>query len=143
MDRRTIAFTISLILFLCSLFLETFHTDRESQPDAWSNGFANLLFGVLSGNVSWLANILIIPAWFLLNQKLVLPIFFSLMASILAFSFYFNGVVIINEAGHHAEVTEYKIGYWLWSFSMLSYFVFLMIILISEKRKQKTPDLNR
>ena len=125
--HRTIGLIISVSIFLISLTQETFHIDREAQPNAWSGGLGNLLMGWLGGNVSWLANLMIIPAWILTSKKTIYPILLSFIAMLLAFSFYFNGTIISNEAGHEAHVTKYLVGYWLWLLSMLVYFIYHII----------------
>lgn len=136
--QRNLALIISASLFLISLTQETFYINRVAQPDAWANGFANLLLGLFSGNPSWFANLLIIPAWILTQRHSALPILFSFLAFITAFSFFFNGKVMGNEAGHIEYATKYLIGYWLWLLSMTSYFVYHVVILILEKKNKTT-----
>jgi hypothetical protein len=128
---------LSIIIFFASLFLETFHINN-GHPTAWSLGLANLILGIFSGNISWLANIFKIPPWILTYKKSGLPIVFSLIASILAFSFYINGKIIINEAGHTGKVSKYLVGYWVWFSSMTSYLIYHIVILIMERMKNKS-----
>ena len=125
---------MSTAIFGLSLTQETFYVNRELQPDAWANGLGNLLLGMFSDNPSWLANLMMIPAW-IVYKKPVPAMILAFCAFLIAFSFYFNGKITGNEAGHTEYATHYLIGYWLWLTSMLSYSVYQLIILLKGRKE--------
>lgn len=139
---RTIAVIVSALIFAISFTQETFYINRVGEHDAFANGLLNLLAGLFSGNISWFANLLIIPAWILTQKRSFAPILLSFLAFILALSFLFNGNITANTAGGIEFVTKYLIGYWLWLLSIFSFMILHIIILIKEQKIDKVEDKN-
>lgn len=138
--HKSLALTLSAAIFLVSLTQQTFYVNRVEQPDAWANGFANLAFGLLSGNPSWFANPLLFVAWIVTKKKSIYPILFSAAAFAFAISFYFNGRVMGSESGLMEYATNYLIGYWLWLASILLFLIYHLILLFAEKRTVDAPE---
>lgn len=72
--------------------------------------------GVFEGIVAWLANPALLLAWiFTLSRKRrVEAVICSLAALGLALSFLSVKEMDRDEAGHHAKIISYGLGYWLW-----------------------------
>ncbi len=72
--------------------------------------------GMFSGGATftWLANPLLIGAWYFLNKNLKTAMFLSAGAGLLSMSFLMFGQIIDSEAGHSNQIISYNAGYWLW-----------------------------
>ncbi|CAB3673286.1 hypothetical protein LMG24238_02217 [Paraburkholderia sediminicola] len=85
-------------------------------------GWGILLFGflglVVGGQISWLANLLIIPAWLLLllHSKASdgVAFMFGLGAIVVGNSFLFQGVSTSEAGGPLQQITSLGAGYWVW-----------------------------
>lgn len=113
---------ISFWLFIQCLFNDGFYIATDN-PRAWAPGWGLLLFGWsqflfgISG-VSWFANPLLGAAWltYMLNKN-VASFCFSISALTLMVSFLFVKTIVVDEMGSYAQITDYGLGYWLWTSS--------------------------
>jgi hypothetical protein len=113
---------ISIIVFILSLTQNTYCTSSSDFCDD-SPGWLVLLIGIIGVFVggaclSWLANPFILVSW-IIFKDIKYSFIFSLLAVISSGSFLLFNQVIVDEAGNYAEITSYKIGYWLWFSSMI------------------------
>jgi hypothetical protein len=113
---------ISIIVFILSLTQNTYCTSSSNSSDELPGWFALLIgiIGVCFGGacLSWLANPFILVSWIIV-KNVKYSFIFSLLAAISSGSFLLFNKVIVDEAGNYAEITNYKIGYWLWLSSMI------------------------
>lgn len=114
---------MSLLLFILSLTQKCYctTTDCTHSIAALIMGFFGLVTG--GATITWLANPLLLIAWISLSNRPKLSLIVSALAFIFSISFLFFSKIIVNEAGHYLEITQYKLGYWLW---LLSSFVMLI-----------------
>ncbi len=110
---------ISLLSFIFSLTQICFCTtvNCSDSIEILIIGF----FGLITGGacITWLANPLLLIAWIYLKKRPKQSIIFSGLAFIFSISFLFFDKILANEAGHYLEITQYRLGYWLWLFSSL------------------------
>ena len=138
MQRGTIL--LSLLLFILSLFQPAFYIDRADY-DAWANsagllllGWMSVLGGSLVASVIWLANPLYIIAIFLSARGRLKGLYFSILASIIAFSFSRLDEILTSESGSYSKITALKAGYKLWLGSMLVLTIGTVISLLTRKK---------
>lgn len=97
------------------------YQDRNCWP-----GWSILLFGALGlaagPQVSWLANLLVIPAWLLLLARSKtsdsLAAMLCVAAIVVGNSFLLQGVSTSKSGGPLHPVSSLGIGYWLWMVSI-------------------------
>ena len=90
-------------------------------------GWGILLFGflglVVGAQISWLANLLIIPAWLLLlvhsKASDAVAFMFCVGAIVVGNFFLFQGVSTSEAGGPLQQVTSLGIGYWFWMGSIV------------------------
>jgi hypothetical protein len=104
----------SIILFLIALTQDCYCASDNCQ-----GSFMALLFGVagvfLGGAaLTWLANPLLVIAWFTAKNKPQISLVCSFSAVLISLSFLLFKSVIINEAGTYGKIMNYQAGYWLW-----------------------------
>ena len=107
-----------VLLYLASLPFDGFCYQGKNCWPGWSI----LLFGALGlidgAQISWFANLLIIPAWplLLLHSKASdgLALMFCAGAVVLGNSFLSQGVNTSEAGGPLQPVSSLGIGYWLW-----------------------------
>jgi hypothetical protein len=113
---------ISIIVFIISLTQNTYCTSSKNSSDDLSGWFVLLIgiIGVFAGGacLSWLANPFILVSWIIV-KKTKYSFAFSLLAVICSSSFLLFDKIVVDEAGHYANITHYNIGYWLWLSSMI------------------------
>lgn len=116
-DRKKLVGML-VLMYLASLLFDGFcYHGTNCEP-----GWGILLFGflglVVGGQISWLANPLIIPAWLLLLVDSKASDRVSLTLWVVAFfvgnAFLFQGVNTSEAGGPLQQVTSLGIGYWLW-----------------------------
>lgn len=104
---------LSILLFVSSLTQKCFCTANEC-----ADSFSIFLTGVIgvfipSSTVTWLANPVLLLAW-IFYKKPKIVIWLSLLAFLISLSFLLFSSIVVNEAGQFANITGYKLGYWLW-----------------------------
>lgn len=129
--KKIIGIGITL-MFLSSLTMECYLVDGVASIGSF--GLIAFLLGWLNFDqigLIWLANPLFLISLFqfFFSKKLNLALVSSLIASFLAFSFLRIDEIIKNEGGSSGQITEYLLGYWLWTTSI----ILLSITLISNK----------
>lgn len=117
---------ISIGIFLISLTQRTYCTANDC--GYLGSGFICLItgwLGVLAGgaNLCWLANPVLITAWITSQRHPLFSIILCGLSTLLSLSFLFFHKILIDEAGNYAPITGYKMGYWLWTLSSVSFFV--------------------
>lgn len=126
------------IIFLSSLTMECYLVDGN--PSIGSFGLIAFLLGWLNFNLIgliWLANPLFLLSLFsfFFNKKPKLALITSLTASILAISFTQIDEIIKNEGGFSGQITDYLLGYWLWTISILLMPLALILNKLSANKK--------
>ena len=114
---KKIFIIISALLFLLSLTQKCYCTTTQCGDSimVFLLGWGALLSG--GAGIPWLANPLLIGAWFMLNRNLKASMFLSVFAMLLSLSFLLFDSIIDNEGGQAHQIISYKAGYWLWSSS--------------------------
>jgi hypothetical protein len=70
-------------------------------------------------NATWLANPILFAAWYAaVTGKKTRATLLSFAAFVLGCTFMLGHTVVTNEGGVPADITGYRIGYWLWVTSM-------------------------
>jgi hypothetical protein len=138
-DYKKIILIISILIFIVSLTQPSYYIDRKDY-DAWSNSFLLLIFGWIGAmgggsGLIWLANPFILISWILSTKNIKTSIIFSIIASILSLSFLLFEMVISSEAPTYSIITEYKLGYWLWTTSMCFFTIGMIFIYAKNKSK--------
>lgn len=120
-DRNNRLFVaISKLLFMMSLPVYVF----DSQPfREWpTTGYVALAFGLFAvpGSLAWLANPMLLLTWrFMRRRGSWAALFCAIGATLLALSF-LVWQKVPHPSGAHAEVTGYRIGFWLWVTAMIT-----------------------
>lgn len=125
---------ISILFFVLACSQKIYCTDNDCAKK-WS-GLSALVygvFGIFSGGIymSWLANPLILISW-LTFKNTKISLITSSLALILGLNFLLYNEILINEGGFKAEITGYKIGFFLWN---LSFVVMILANLVAIKYK--------
>ena len=112
-------FVASLASYVAALSTPAYHTGRMNN---WLEhyGLEALLIGplgLLDGEFSWLANILLWGAWLVRKKPKTLPVVLAILAIIVAGGFLLGHTVIVGSSGK----IPFKVGlgYWLWLASMV------------------------
>jgi hypothetical protein len=131
---------LSVLLFILSLSQPAFYIDRTDY-DAWANsagllllGWMSVLGGSLVASVIWLANPLYVIAIILNVKGRTKGLYFSILASIIAFSFSRLDEILTSESGSYSKITALKAGYKLWLASMLVLTIGTAIGLLTRKK---------
>ena len=128
---------LSLLLFVASLTQPAFYIDREDY-DAWSNGFGLLVSGWAGalatdgGATAWFANPLILLAWILFSKFEKTATVLAIGAAAFAISFLSVEQVISSEAPTYSKITEIKLGYWLWLYSICTFAAGLLVLFVAR-----------
>lgn len=140
--RRRI-WIVTLIIYCASMLCPTYCTIREYGGESCSgilSGLGATLFGwlgILVGGkgiyLVWFANPLFIIGLIMNKKSPTSALILSIIACILSLAFLLGGEVLINEAGHVAQISTLQIGYWLWLTSM----VLLVAASFYSLRKEK------
>lgn len=141
---RLLVLISSIGLFIASLFQDGFLIEG-SNPRAWAPCFGLLLIGwigIFQGNLTWLANPLILFAWLAYAdaRSRYQSIPFASLSLCFALSFMLYGKILSSEAGHYSKVTSLELGYWLWVASITSMIVLPLTELLFI-RLQKDPHV--
>lgn len=122
-QHRKWALYLTLGLFLLSLTQPAFYIDRQDF-DAWSSPIGLLLMGwlgILAGDsacLAWIANpLLILGVVSLFKFDKFAPIL-GILAVAVSLTFLGHEQIISSEAPTYSNITEIKLGYWLWVTSM-------------------------
>lgn len=134
--KKVVGIGIGLI-YLSSLTMECYLVDGIASIGSF--GLIAFLLGWLNFNLIgliWLANPLFLLSLFLFffSNKPKLALISSSVASILAISFTQIDEIIKNEGGFTGQITEYLLGYWLWTIAI----ILMTIILIINKTMHNT-----
>jgi hypothetical protein len=113
---------ISMSLFGLSLTGYGYATGDPTIPRNWASCFLLLLIGWLGlfeGITAWLANPTMGAAWlFAITPFRWMSFGLSVLAMFFALSFVFQRDILVNEAGHRAQIVALGFGYWIWISSM-------------------------
>ncbi len=126
------------LMFLSSLTMECYLVDGVASIGSF--GLIAFLLGWLNFDqigLIWLANPLFLISLFLFffSKKPNLALVSSLIASFLAFSFLRINEIIKNEGGFSGQITEYLLGYWLWTTSFILLSITLILNKVLENKK--------
>lgn len=113
--------TVSLILFMISLLLSAYYTNKDHNGPV--QGYLLLLIGwigIIGGHFSWLANPSLLMTWTLMCFKptLKFAIYFGSLSMALSLSFLFHEKCLVNSHEFVAKITGYGPGYYFWVASM-------------------------
>lgn len=131
---------VTLILFAIALTQPTYCSGSDC--GGFGDGFVALLIGWLgilfkpSAYFAWLANPLMIAAWFYIPKLPNLATFFYLIASIICLCF-LKVEKVIDAQGEAANITGFCSGYWLWTSSAIVGFVGSLSIWMMKLRHKK------
>ncbi len=112
---------LSVIFYALSFTQEAFCTEDGGCADSSAILISGIIGVFLDENlIAWFANPLFLVSLFLIFiKKNKLSLTTSSACLILAIHFLFVKEIVTNEAGHTSIVIEYKLGYYLWSFSFI------------------------
>ena len=132
---------VSIVVFIISLTQPAYYIDRTDY-DAWSNSLLLLIFGWIGAmgggsGLVWLANPFILISWISVFKNLKTSIIFGALASIFSLLFLLFKKVISSEAPTYSIITDYKLGYWLWTISICFFTFGLIIIYFTNKPKKE------
>lgn len=120
-----VIFIISLVLFITSFTQDSFTINDYDGVKSFS-GIESLVMGalaILGGGflewIIWLANPLYLLSIFLWIKKYRKANIVSLIASILALSFFFWKSILAAENGRIATITSKEVGYYIWLAAIL------------------------
>ena len=114
---------VSIGLLIASFPFDCFACEHSSV-----NSFTVLLVGWMGmfkggANSTWLANPLLAMSWLFFEFRYYfISAFTGFLASIIAFSFLFCQMVVIDEGGAAYHISSVQIGYWLWLLSCITIF---------------------
>ena len=136
---------VGALSFTGSLFVPCYYTggyENNVPTLAPTYGIEALLLGWVElpefGYSAWLANPLALIAWTLLLAPTRAPsMIAAIMALAVSLSFLSYDTVLVNEAGHAAEVMRYGTGYWLW---ILSFIWFCIATTIAPRTARSSSD---
>jgi hypothetical protein len=115
---------LSLGLFILCLCFSAYDVGFPSGERSDGRGFHLLLvgwMGVLAGIPAWLANPVLVLAWYVALRRMhQLSFILSLVALVLMLSFLAVSEVEGSASGQPSPVTGYGVGYWLWVASALA-----------------------
>lgn len=97
------------------------------------NGQTGSISSELGATFTWLANPIILIALIIFKDNKRIALVLSISSTILIVAFLLFNKVINNEAGHYENVTELKLGYWLWLLSSLTILIGSLIIIKKSK----------
>ena len=120
MSMKNITLITSICLYLISLSQDCYSTDFTGSTNKGVPSILALLTGWLGligmhgPAMSWLANPLMIASWIssLTKSNFTLPLSIAALAFMLSFLFFKK--IMVSEAGHISNITNYNLGYWLW-----------------------------
>lgn len=84
----------------------------------------------------WFANPFILVSWISLFKDVKTSIIFGLLASVFSLSFILFKKVISSEAPAYSTITEYKLGYWLWTISICLFTIGAIFIYLKNNSKE-------
>ncbi len=118
MNYRRVALLLSIGLFVIALTQKSYCTTQSCGDSlaVFISGVAGIFFG--GAGLCWLANPLVFFSWLFIKKNKA-SLLLSSISFLIAISFLFFDEIIVTEAGHYAEITEYRLGYWLWISSIL------------------------
>ena len=132
---------ISLFIFCSSLTQICFCFDKNTclfGISLFRDGWLGLIF---DGQISWLANPLLIISWFTFKKYPKVSFIFSVFSVFFAFSFLLVRKIIIDEGGNVHYISGINFGYWLWILSILTMLFGNLVIYIKlNKIKMKQVD---
>ena len=139
--------TISLVIYLCSLFLEGLTYLDITRDGSFQKSYSSLELllvggiGVLGGGllefIVWLANPFYYYSIFLLISGKKEALKFLVFSNLLALSFRAWNEILVSESGRNAEITSFELGYYLW----LGSFIILLLGTFIEKRRITPPNI--
>jgi hypothetical protein len=124
----------SIGLFIFSLTQKCYCTDHgcgDSLAVLFSGSFG---FFFSAAGLTWLANPFILAAWIFFNKRYYTSLITSAIAAVLSVSFLFFHQIIDTENGTFDQITNYRLGYWLWMASLVTMLFGNLIIYFLEKR---------
>lgn len=141
-NQRTVLH-FSIMLFIGSLMSDAYCVNDNCNDSA--SGFMCFItgwIGVLMGGaaISWLANPTLLLSWLFFKNKKTLSTIFSIISTMFCLSFLMFDEIIVNEAGHYGQITDYKMGYWFWLLSSASIFLGNIWILYMNKLEKPTAN---
>ncbi len=116
---------LSILIFIVSLTQDCFCTTQScvNALEALVGGALSVIFAAGFGSpvvATWLANPLLMIAWFKYKSNPKFSFFLSTLATLIALSFLLHHQIIANEGGGTVKITEIKLGYYLWGASILT-----------------------
>lgn len=133
-QAKAIILIISIALFIISLTQQCYCTTIICNDSLFVFLFGISGFYFSWAGMTWLSNPLIIISWFTFGRSPKLSLVTSCCAFILSFSFLIFTHVLDNEGGNIVTITNYKVGYWLWTGSSLSMSIGNCIVFLNRRR---------
>lgn len=134
MKKSQIVLIISLVIFIISLTQTAVYTKGSEM-----HAFVCFILGWadLEDSLSWLANPVLLAAWFfILIKQIKISIIFSILAFCLTLLYLSTNTIVTNEAGSKSVIISLGLGYYLWVLSCFSMLLGNTIILVyPEKHK--------
>jgi len=135
--KKTTIF-LSLIVLIISLTQPAFYIDRIDY-DAWADSLALFFIGwagFLGGSLAsllWVANPLYFFSIYQTIKGKSTAIYFSLLATTVAFLFSFLDTIVTSESGSTSKIISLQLGYILW---LTSFIILTIGLVISQFKKQ-------
>jgi hypothetical protein len=130
-------FWLSMALFAACLTQDGYYI-AGNNPRAWSPAYGLLFLGWLGLSqpvFEWIANPLMILAWFLFRKsKPGWALSFSALAFLFMAAFLLEKRIISDENGRTSAVTGYGLGFWLWLASAAVMAAAAGLALIEDRR---------
>ena len=137
MSLKRITVLLSIGLFVVALTQKCYCTGN-SCGDSMAV-FISGIIGIYAGGavLCWLANPFLFFSWLFIGKNKT-SLALSSIAFLIAISFLLFNKIITTEAGHYGEITEYRLGYWLWVCSSLVMVIGNVMIRVKTKKVPKS-----
>lgn len=126
----------SIGLFACSLTQQCYCTTASCGYSIAVVITGIFCFAFGGASLAWLANPLLLTSWILVNKNPTRSLVTSLLATSISLSFLLFREVIDDEAGHYAEITSYRSGYWLWVLSSATMLIGNVLFYFQTRRSK-------
>jgi len=131
-------------MLIISLAQPAFYIDHQENPAAWAEswmlfflGWTFVFGGGITGFLFWCANPIYIIGMILIIRNKKSGFWFSLIATLISFSFSLIDEIVASSSGSLSKITSLELGYKLWlsSFIILTIGTGLNEILLNVKKR--------
>ncbi len=132
--KKLILFS-SILLFVFSLTQKCYCTTTTCGDSimAFLLGWAAIFSG--AAGFAWLANPILLIAWFTLKKKLKTSMFLSIFSTLISLSFLLAGSIVDNEGGGSHQIRSYELGYWAWVTSNIVMLIGTFILMLRHNTR--------